>query len=151
MTAADTPDALAFAHWHRVAQEAQREVARLTAERDEALSWSAAPKTAEADRDRLRRELDEALAGREREYARAEAEHDAAERIAAEWSDIVQRFQPLEPCPDCWGPMLRGGSCCIPCASAAPCARCAAPSQTTEGDERLCSGCAYDDSTAGGS
>ena len=36
VTATDTPDALAYAHWYEAAQTAQREVARLTAALDEA-------------------------------------------------------------------------------------------------------------------
>ena len=75
-------------------------------------------KTVEADRDRLRRELAEALAGREREYARAEAEHDAAARIASEWSDVAERFQAVEPCPDCWGPKYLPDATCVSCAHA---------------------------------
>jgi hypothetical protein len=145
----------AFAHWYEAAQTAQREVARLTAERDEAIRYRDAEpiakthlfglrreleealgvgdsyadgaleaalvriavlRTVEADRDRLRRELGEALAGREREYARAEAEHDAAARIASEWAASSEWVTVCDPCHRCWGPTLAGSLVCGECA-----------------------------------
>jgi hypothetical protein len=81
-----------------------------------ALARIAVLRTVEADRDRLRRELDEALAGREREYARAEAEHDAAARIASEWAASSERVTVCEPCHRCWGPTLAGSLVCGECA-----------------------------------
>ena len=94
----------------------------------------------EAERDRLRRELGEALAGREREYARAEAEHEAAARLVNAWRDATQQH---DVCPHCWEPMAPEASECRACASS--CTRCAAPAKTTEGGERLCFACAYAD------
>jgi hypothetical protein len=71
---------------------------------------------AHSDVTRLRRELDEALAGREREYARAEAEHDAAARIASEWAASSEWVTVCDPCHRCWGPTLAGSLVCGECA-----------------------------------
>ena len=226
MTGDDTPDALAFAHWYEAAQTAQREVARLTEERDEALSHERemhrshsedrfdfarlradltalhsqrdealrdldaerrekthrfalrreleealgvgdsyadgaldaalarikALKTVEAERDRLRRELGEALASREREYARAEAAEELTGDLVARWSHESE----IVACGRCWRPVPDDMDTCEDCRiddgiPPPPCTRCGKPSQTSAGDERLCFGCAYDDSTAGGS
>lgn len=57
----DTPDALAYAHWYEAARAAQKEVARLTWERDEALRERDAARREKTHRFALRRELEETL------------------------------------------------------------------------------------------
>lgn len=161
-------DEAAYAHWHRVAQEAQAKVARITKERDEAvreresarntrpqfalrleleqalgvgdsyaygaleaaLARVKALQRAESERDealetirstrasaydgelsRLRRELSEALDGREREYQRAEEADALLADLVARWSHESE----IIACGQCWRPVPDDTSLCPDC------------------------------------
>ena len=85
------------------------------------------------DLNRTQRELREALDGRQRdrdEYETAMGDHGARIRtiskaieecdaVAADlvwrWRDVAARHAAVEPCPRCWGPMLRGEAACVDC------------------------------------